>query len=109
MATATEARSARTPPAAPQPVRAAPRSWLHRHARLAGLLTFVALSFVWFARTWVDPVHRHAGLAGDPESYMFALAWPRFALQHGLSPFYTSYLVAPHGANLMWTVPPGFG
>ena len=108
MATATEVR----PGPAPEPVevpRPAQSPWLQRHACAAGLLAFVALSLLWFARTWVDPAHRHAGLAGDPESYMFALAWPRFALAHHLNPFYTRYLLAPGGANLMWTVPPGFG
>ena len=109
MATATEVRSARTPLPTAELVREARRSWVQRHARLTGLLVFVALSFLWFARTWADPVHRHAGLPGDPESYMFALAWPRFAVQHHLNPFQTSYLLAPHGANLMWTIPPGFG
>jgi hypothetical protein len=83
--------------------------WLSRHARSAGLVAFVVLSFLWFARTWVDPVHRHAGLAGDPEAYLFALAWPPFAIMHHLNPLHTTYLLYPHGANLMWTIPPGFG
>jgi hypothetical protein len=108
MATETEVR----PGPASEPFELPPPAklpWLHRHARAAGLLMFVVLSFLWFARTWVDPVHRHAGLAGDPESYMFALAWPRFAVAHHLDPFFTRYLLTPRGANLMWTVPPGFG
>ena len=108
MATATEVRPGPAPELFEVP-RPAPSPWLHRHARAAGLATFVVLSFLWFARTWADPVHRHAGLAGDPESYMFALAWPRFAVTHHLNPFFTRYLLTPGGANLMWTVPPGFG
>jgi hypothetical protein len=108
MATVTEVR----PGPAPDLLEVRPPTgspWLRRHARLAGLLAFVAPSFLWFARTWVDPVHRHAGLAGDPESYMFALAWPRFAVTHHLNPFFTRYVLTPGGANLMWSVPPGFG
>ena len=84
-------------------------SWCFRHPRLTGLLVFVALSFLWFARTWVDPAHRHAGIAGDPEAYIFTLAWPPFAVTHHLNPLFTSYLIHPDGANLMWTIPPGFG
>ena len=30
-------------------------------------------------------------------------------MAHHLNPFYTTYLIAPKGANLMWTIPPGFG
>ncbi len=83
--------------------------WLSRHARAVGLLTFVALSFLWFARTWVDPAHRHAGMAGDPEASIFTLAWRPFAVLHHLNPLHTTYLLHPVGANLMWTIPPGFG
>src|SRR5206468_4333298 len=48
------------------------RPWYQRHACALGLLGYSALAFVWFGRTWVDPLHRHAGMVGDPESYMFA-------------------------------------
>jgi hypothetical protein len=82
---------------------------IRKHARGFGLVLYVALAFIWFGATWVDPVHRHAGPVGDPESYLFALAWPPFAVAHHLNPLYTTYLLAPRGANLMWTVPPGFG
>jgi hypothetical protein len=82
---------------------------LARHSRSAGLLAFAVLSFLWFARTWVDPAHRHTGITGDPEAYIFTLAWPPFAVQHHLNPLLTTYLVHPDGANLMWTIPPGFG
>src|SRR5262245_43352991 len=103
-------------PAAPVPEAAASDAtpadrfaWLSRHARAVGLAVFVALSFLWFARTWVDPARRHAGVTGDPTAYLFALAWPKFAFAHHLNPLLTNYLVYPAGANLMWTIPPGFG
>ena len=83
--------------------------WHGRRGRVLGLVTFVALSFFWFSSTWADPLHRHAGSIGDPESYLFALLWPPFAVTHHMNPFSTTYLLAPKGANLMWTVPPGFG
>ena len=110
MRTATPAAPAGTDagPASPDPPRSRFER-LSRHARSAGLLAFVALSFLWFARTWVDPVHRHAGIAGDPEAYISTLAWPPFAVLHHLNPLHTDYLLHPAGANLMWTIPPGFG
>ena len=85
------------------------RSWVERHARLLGFCVFVVISFAWFAKVWADPVHRHAGVAGDPDAYIAALAWPPFAIAHHMNPFYSVYLAAPKGANLMWTIPPGFG
>jgi hypothetical protein len=92
------------------PVRSARNdSWLERHARLVGLLVFVALSFLWFASVWSDPTHRHAGQLGDPDAYIFAIAWPPFAMAHHMNPFFSTYLLAPTGANLMWSIPPGFG
>jgi hypothetical protein len=111
MRTATDpAPAVRVPEAAPSVSTTGTRfEWLARHARSVGLLAFVGLSFLWFARTWVDPAHRHAGISGDPEAYIFALAWPPFALTHHLNPLFTTYLIHPDGANLMWTIPPGFG
>ena len=82
---------------------------MERHARLVGLVLFVALAFVWFASVWSDPAHRHAGQLGDPDAYIFALAWPPFAVAHHMNPFFSTYLLAPTGANLMWSIPPGFG
>jgi hypothetical protein len=111
MRTATDPAPAVSVPeqASPESTAAGLRAWLFDHACSVGLLVFVALSFVWFAQTWADPAHRHAGISGDPEAYMFALAWPPFALTHQLNPLFTTYLVHPDGVNLMWTIPPGFG
>jgi hypothetical protein len=36
----------------------------------------------------------------DPEQQTWYLAWPPFALTHGLNPFYTTYLQVPKGGNL---------
>src|SRR4051794_31794418 len=83
--------------------------WYRRHARALGFVAYAVLSFIWFGETWMNPLHRHVGVIGDPESYMFAIAWPPFAVTHHMNPFYTTWLLAPKGANLMWTVPPGFG
>ena len=51
---------------------------VRRHSRLLGLLVFAALSFLWFARTWIDPVQRHAGLPGVARQVETAAeAWER--------------------------------
>jgi hypothetical protein len=36
----------------------------------------------------------------DPQQQTWYLAWPPFALTHGLNPFFTTYLQAPKGGNL---------
>lgn len=38
--------------------------------------------------------------------HVWQMAWPPYALTHGLNPFYTYWLNAPVGSNLMWDVPP---
>ncbi|MGO9557707.1 MAG: hypothetical protein ACLPQS_15030 [Acidimicrobiales bacterium] len=36
----------------------------------------------------------------DPVQETWFLAWPAYALRHGLNPFFTSYLEYPHGVNM---------
>jgi hypothetical protein len=38
---------------------------------------------------------------GDISSQIWFLAWPAYALSHGLNPFYSSWVAYPHGVNLM--------
>jgi hypothetical protein len=38
---------------------------------------------------------------GDISSQVWFLAWPAYALSHGLNPFYTNWANYPHGVNLM--------
>jgi hypothetical protein len=54
-------------------------------------------------RTWFggDVGHRLVGGGGDPLAFVWFLAWVPHALQHGQSPFFTSALMAPQGANLL--------
>jgi hypothetical protein len=44
----------------------------------------------------------------DPNFYVWSLRWWPYALAHGVNPFYTKQVGAPHGFNLAWTttVPP---
>jgi hypothetical protein len=46
-------------------------------------------------------------IAGDPQIYMWGLAWYPHALTHGLDPLETTAVRAPSGFNLAWatTIP----
>jgi hypothetical protein len=47
--------------------------------------------------------HHLVAWSPDPQQQTWALAWPPFALTHGLNPFYTTYLQVPDGGNLAAT------
>jgi hypothetical protein len=66
------------------------------------LLVYVALAFGVFASAWRDPTVRGIGIAGDPQSFMWFLAWFPYALGHGLAPFFSNFGDYPAGANLLW-------
>lgn len=75
----------------------------------AGLLVFAAyaaLGLLLTAPVWRNPSGQVIGAAGDPLMHVWQMAWPPYALTHGLNPFYTYWLNAPVGSNLMWDVPP---
>jgi hypothetical protein len=54
-------------------------------------------------RTWFGGQlsHRLVGGGGDPLGFIWFLAWLPHALQAGHSPFFTTALMAPQGANLL--------
>ena len=66
------------------------------------LLLYLVLAFGVFASVWRDPSVRWIGIAGDPQSFMWFLAWYPHALGHGLNPFFTDFGDYPAGANLLW-------
>ena len=78
---------------------------LARRPALA-LLGYLVLAFALFASAWVDPTYRSIGVAGDPQLFMWLLAWTPYAGSHGLNPLFTDFLIYPQGANLMWTLIP---
>src|SRR5262249_35752807 len=43
------------------------------------------------------------GTGGDPQLFVWSLAWWPHAVLHGENPFVTHALWAPHGSNLVWT------
>lgn len=76
-----------------------------RDARtVLGLAVVALLGGFWLtARAWLhDPSVTWAGDIGDPEQFQFFLAWPAYAIGHGLNPLFTDYVLWPTGTNLMW-------
>lgn len=73
--------------------------------RLGGVtLAAVLYALVACLAYWpVSPFDAHhvVGCAcSDPIQEVWFLNWTSFALQHALNPFFTSYMLVPHGANL---------
>jgi len=66
------------------------------------LLVTQALSFLWLAKAWGDPVHSWLGNHGDTEQAAWFLGWEPYALAHGHSGFTTTHLAYPSGGNLLW-------
>ncbi len=64
------------------------------------VLVYVALGLVAFAPLWPWTSTRLYGTFGDPVLGDWFLAWVPHALTHGIDPFFTNALSAPHGVNL---------
>ncbi len=70
---------------------------------MAGALAiYGGLALFLFENTWRDPTHRVVGVGGDVGVYLWYLRWVPFALGGGHTPLLSSYLLYPHGINLMW-------
>ncbi|MGB6453069.1 MAG: hypothetical protein WBH47_01140 [Streptosporangiaceae bacterium] len=97
------------PTKAPPP---APRPWYLRPAT-QGLVAVVLYTAVWFATIGHHMLHQVGDahldqLSMDPNFYTWALNWWPYAIGHGLNPFYSHLVWAPHGHSLAWvtTIPP---
>ena len=64
------------------------------------LTSALAVGACWPA--WAAPASTHVGGSGDPDVYLWCLAWFPYALGHGLNPLVTHLVRFPGGANLMW-------
>ncbi len=73
---------------------------------MAAPVAYILLAFLLFASAWRDPTYMSVGAAGDSELFMWMLSWVPYSLSHGLNPFFTDFLIYPHGANLLWTLIP---
>jgi hypothetical protein len=70
------------------------------------LVLYLALAVLLFAPAWRDPSFLSVGLAGDPQIYMWMLAWVPYSIGHGLNPLFTDFLIYPQGASLFWSLIP---
>ena len=79
---------------------------LHVPPSVLTLFLYVVVAVVLFGSAWSHPTYLSIGAAGDPELFMWLLAWVPYSISHGLNPLFTDYLIYPQGANLTWTLIP---
>ncbi|MGA8679580.1 MAG: hypothetical protein ABSB54_03200 [Acidimicrobiales bacterium] len=114
-----EAPAAESPPPSNEPVWTptaarvdAPRRPAHRPPRrsllrrggpplLCILIYSVLAAFVYGVHPPATSSTLPPCACGDISSQVWFLAWPAYALSHGLNPFYSSWVDYPHGVNLM--------
>jgi hypothetical protein len=68
---------------------------------LVALLLYAILALLFFGHPG-DWTTRFFGLNGDPAVYVWFIHWWPFAIAHGINPFISYYVWAPHGDNLVW-------
>src|ERR1700704_1421174 len=76
---------------------------------LAPLLGYAPPSFLWFGlHPLIQPGRQYIGVLDDPQIPIWSFAWWPHAIAHGLNPFVTRAVWAPHGVNLAWvnSMPP---
>ncbi len=78
------------------PRRARRRPWVF------AAVAYAACS-VWLTRgVWRHPTTRWIGVPGDPQAFMWWIAWVPHALRHGLNPLHPTVVQYPDGVNAMW-------
>jgi hypothetical protein len=85
---------------------AAPRDRLRRALRSvgrhAGVIAVFALPGVLFWwHLWAHPSSAITCACSDAEQQVWFVAWPAYALSHGLNPFFSHLIWAPDGVNLL--------
>ena len=73
---------------------------------LGAFLLYLLLAVALFSSAWINPTYLSIGSPGDPELFMWMLAWVPYSISHGLNPLFTDFLIYPQGANLFWTLIP---
>jgi hypothetical protein len=88
------------------------RPWYWRPST-QGLLALMLYAAVWFFTIGRHLLHNLGDahldqLSMDPNFYTWSLQWWVYAVGHGLNPFYSHLVWAPHGHSLAWvtTIPP---
>ena len=84
------------------------RGW---RSLVAGGLGYLALSVGLWWQVWsTHPTAVTTCGCGDTSLFTWFLAWPAFAIRHGMDPLYSTYLFHPTGVNLLTnTAEVGFG
>jgi hypothetical protein len=68
------------------------------------LLGYTAISFLYFGlRVAEHPGRLLIGIGGDPQIFVWSIAWWPHAILHGTNPFVSHAIWAPDGLNLAWT------
>jgi len=67
------------------------------------LLAYLVLAVLVWSRVWIGghPAGSATCACGDPAQTIWSLRWVPYAIGHGLDPFFSGYLFAPHGVNLL--------
>jgi hypothetical protein len=77
--------------------------WVRRtafHLGVIALFTVPSIALWW--RAWAGgPASTIRCGCLDPGQQVWFIAWPAYALSHGLNPFFTDWLWPPHGVNLL--------
>jgi hypothetical protein len=77
--------------------------WVRRtaiHLGVIALFTVPSVALWW--RAWAGgPASTVRCGCLDPGQQVWFIAWPAYALSHGLNPFFTNFLWPPHGVNLL--------
>ncbi len=90
------------PAAPPDPERSMPR-WLPRVGVNLGVIALFTLPavFLWWD-AWSGGASSTVRCScWDDGQQVWFIAWPAYALAHGLSPFSSAWLWSPHGVNLL--------
>jgi hypothetical protein len=70
----------------------------------AALAGYVLVAFLyWGARLLPHPGRAYIGAPTDPQIFIWSFAWWPHAIAHGINPFYSHWIWAPNGVNLVWT------
>jgi hypothetical protein len=70
--------------------------------QLGALAAFTAPAVVLWWHVWTgSPSSTLTCGCGDPSQFVWFLEWPAWALTHGHDPFYSTWVNAPTGANLL--------